>query len=329
MHDLPIDSVIPRIRAALGHSHGLVLQAPPGAGKTTRVPLALLDEPWLRGQRILMLEPRRLAARAAASRMAATLGEQPGESVGWRIRFESRVGPKTRIEVVTEGILNRMIQDDPSLDGVGLVIFDEFHERSLFADLGLALTLECRQGLRDDLKLVVMSATLDGGPVARLMGDVPVVSSEGRAFPVETRFLARPEPRRFADEVTAAVARALDDDQGDVLVFLPGAGEIRRVESLLGEHPAARGGQHDALLPLLDFGAAVRILGLVLHFLLGHADALLPGAALPSEVRDGQHQHGEHHVAVEREDRALEEIEGMAQGQLQGGQQRRQPGLQD
>jgi ATP-dependent helicase HrpB len=241
MHVLPIEAVVPRIRAALASSSGLVLQAPPGAGKTTRVPLALLDEPWLAGRRILMLEPRRLAARAAASRMAATLGEEPGGTVGWRIRFESRVGPNTRIEVVTEGILNRMIQDDPSLDGIGLVIFDEFHERSLHADLGLALALECRQGLRDDLRLVVMSATLDGGPVARLMGGVPVVTSEGRAFPVETRFLARPEPRAFIDGVASAVARALAEEDGDVLVFLPGAGEIRRVESLLAGHPAARG----------------------------------------------------------------------------------------
>ncbi|ARJ67281.1 ATP-dependent helicase HrpB [Magnetospirillum sp. ME-1] len=243
MHDLPIDTVIPEIRAALAASHGLVLQAPPGAGKTTRVPLALLDESWLGGKRILMLEPRRLAARAAASRMAATLGEQPGETVGWRIRFDSRIGPKTRIEVVTEGILGRMIQDDPSLDGIGLVIFDEFHERSLFADLGLALALECRQALRDDLKLLVMSATLDGGPVARLMGDVPVVTSQGRAFAVETRFLARPEPRAFIDAVAAAVVRALGEEEGDVLVFLPGAGEIRRVEALLAEHPATRGVQ--------------------------------------------------------------------------------------
>lgn len=241
MHDLPIDAVIPDIRAALASSHGLVLQAPPGAGKTTRVPLALLDEPWLAGQRILMLEPRRLAARAAASRMAASLSEQPGGTVGWRIRFDSRVGPDTRIEVVTEGILGRMIQDDPSLDGVGLVVFDEFHERSLFADLGLALALECRQAFRDDLKLAVMSATLDGGPVARLMGDVPVVTSQGRAYPVETRFLARPEPRAFVDSVAAAVSRALDEEEGDVLVFLPGAGEIRRVEALLAEHRAARG----------------------------------------------------------------------------------------
>ncbi len=241
MSSLPIDPVLPDIGAALARSSGLVLQAPPGAGKTTRVPLALLEADWLAGQRILMLEPRRLAARAAASRMASSLNEQPGETVGWRIRFDSRIGPATRIEVVTEGILGRMLQDDPSLPGVGLVIFDEFHERSLHADLGLALALEAQQGLRDDLKLLVMSATLDGGPVAQLMGGVPVITSEGRAFPVETRFLSRPEPRRFADEVAAAVVRALDEEDGDVLVFLPGAGEIRRVAALLAEHPAARG----------------------------------------------------------------------------------------
>ncbi|CAA7622766.1 ATP-dependent RNA helicase HrpB [Candidatus Terasakiella magnetica] len=240
MSDLPIETALPQIRQHLAAATGLVLQAPPGAGKTTRVPLALLDEPWLAGGRIVMLEPRRLAARAAASRMAATLGEAPGETVGWRIRFESRIGPNTRIEVVTEGILVRMLQDDPSLPGIGLIIFDEFHERSLHADLGLALALEAQAGLRDDLKLLVMSATLDGEPVARLMGGVPVVTSEGRAFPVATRFLARPEPRRFADEVAAATVRALCEEEGDVLVFLPGAGEIRRVESLLSESAAAR-----------------------------------------------------------------------------------------
>jgi ATP-dependent helicase HrpB len=242
MTSLPIDPILPEIRAALAAAPGLVLQAPPGAGKTTRVPLALLGEHWLAGSRIVMLEPRRLAARAAAARMAETLGEPVGQTVGYRIRFEAKVSAATRIEVVTEGILTRMLQDDPSLPGVGLVIFDEFHERSLNADLGLALCLESQGALRDDLKVVVMSATLDGGPVARLMGDVPLVTSEGRAFPVETRFLARPEPRRFADAVAGAVAQALRDEaEGDVLVFLPGAGEIRRVEALLGESPVARG----------------------------------------------------------------------------------------
>lgn len=241
MIQLPISAVLPEIRAALQAAPGLVLQAPPGAGKTTGVPLALLDAPWLAGQRMIMLEPRRLAARAAAARMAETLGEAVGQTVGYRIRFESKVSAATRIEVVTEGILTRMLQDDPSLPGIGLVIFDEFHERSLNADLGLALCLESQGALRDDLKILVMSATLDGGPVAALMGGVPMVTSEGRAFPVETRFLARPEPRRFADGVASAVAQALREEEGDVLVFLPGAGEIRRVEALLAEHPAARG----------------------------------------------------------------------------------------
>jgi ATP-dependent helicase HrpB len=242
MTALPIQSVLPDIRTALADASGLVLQAPPGAGKTTGVPLALLDQPWLAGMRIVMLEPRRLAARAAAARMAETLGEPVGRTVGYRIRFEAKVSNDTRIEVVTEGILTRMLQDDPGLTGVGLVIFDEFHERSLNADLGLALCLECQGALRDDLKILVMSATLDGAPVARLMGDVPVVTSEGRAFPVETRFLARPDPRRFADGVTGAVVQALRDEaDGDVLVFLPGAGEIRRVEAQLAEHPATRG----------------------------------------------------------------------------------------
>lgn len=242
MTDLPITAILPDIRAALAGASSLVLQAPPGAGKTTGVPPALLAEPWLAGGRIVMLEPRRLAARAAAARMAENLGEAVGQTVGYRIRFESKVSATTRVEVVTEGILTRMLQDDPSLPGVGLVIFDEFHERSLNADLGLALCLESQGALRDDLKIVVMSATLDGGPVARLMGDVPVLTSEGRAFAVETRFLARPEPRRFADAVAGAVVQALRDEAaGDVLTFLPGAGEIRRVEALLADHPALRG----------------------------------------------------------------------------------------
>ncbi|MBC7905574.1 MAG: ATP-dependent helicase HrpB [Rhodospirillaceae bacterium] len=241
MTALPIDSVIPEIRQHLSGAPGLVLQAPPGAGKTTRVPLALLGQSWLNGGRIIMLEPRRLAARAAAARMAESIGEAVGATVGYRIRFEAKVTAATRIEVVTEGILTRMLQDDPSLPGVALVIFDEFHERSLNADLGLALCLEAQGALRDDLKLLVMSATLDGEPVAKLMGNVPLVSSQGRAFPVETRFLSRPEPRRFADGVAQAVAQALDESDGDVLVFLPGAGEIRRVETLLSDHPAARG----------------------------------------------------------------------------------------
>lgn len=243
---LPIESALPDIRAALAAGNGLVLQAPPGAGKTTRVPLALLDEPWLTGKKIVMLEPRRLAARAAAARMAATLGETVGATIGYRIRFDSRVGPATRIEVVTEGVLTRLLRDDPGLGGVGLVIFDEFHERSLHADLGLAFCLETRAVLRPDLRLLVMSATLEGEPVARLMGGAPIVTSEGRAFPVETHWLGKPAGR-LEDAVARAVNRALAGGEGDILVFLPGAAEIRRVEGALRDSAA---GEDVLLAPL-------------------------------------------------------------------------------
>jgi ATP-dependent RNA helicase HrpB len=197
------------------------------------VPLALLDEPWLAGKRIVMLEPRRLATRAAAHRMADTLGERVGETVGYRIRMDSRVGAATRIEVVTEGILTRFLQRDPTLEGVGLVIFDEFHERSLHADLGLALTLQTKALLREDLRVLVMSATLDGAAVAHLLGDAPLISSEGRSFPVETRYLDRRADVRLEPAVVAAVRSALSRDEGDILVFLPGAAEIRRTQALL------------------------------------------------------------------------------------------------
>ena len=230
---LPIDQVLPALRDALRSGRAAVLQAPPGAGKTTRVPLALLDEPWLGGRRIVMLEPRRLAARAAARRMSDTLGERVGDTVGYRVRHESAVGPATRIVVVTEGVLTRMLQSDPSLEQVGLVVFDEFHERSIHADLGLALTLQTRAILRQDLRVLVMSATLEGGPVAALLGGAPVVTSEGRAHPVEVRHQARRAGTRLEPAVAAAVREALVAEEGDVLVFLPGAGEIRRVEGLL------------------------------------------------------------------------------------------------
>ena len=230
---LPIDDILGELRAALERSHGVVLQAPPGAGKTTRVPLALLDAAWLGDRKIIMLEPRRVAARAAAQYMARSLGEDAGGTVGYRTRLDTRVGPRTRIEVVTEGILTRMIGTEPSVDEYGLVIFDEFHERSLHADLGLALALESQAILRPDLRLLVMSATLDGERVSRLMGEAPVVSSAGRSFPVELRYASRQEDGRIEGRVARAVRDALAHDEGDVLVFLPGAGEIRRVEEQL------------------------------------------------------------------------------------------------
>jgi ATP-dependent helicase HrpB len=233
MSTLPIESALPELTAALASDGAAVLQAPPGAGKTTRVPPALLDEPWLEGRKIVMLEPRRLAARAAARHMARLRGEEVGGTVGYRVRMETRVGPTTRIEVVTEGVLTRLLQSDPALEGVGVVIFDEFHERSLHADLGLALTLQSRSVLREDLRLLVMSATLDGGPIAALLGDAPVVTSQGRSYPVDVRY----QPSRIEGRMEPAVARvvrqAVESSEGDVLVFLPGAGEIHRVEEML------------------------------------------------------------------------------------------------
>jgi ATP-dependent helicase HrpB len=253
---LPIDAALPALRAALAGRGMAVLQAPPGAGKTTRVPLDLLESGLVQG-RIVMLEPRRLAARAAAERMAETLGETVGATVGYRIRGEAKSSARTRIEVVTEGILTRMIQSDPELPGVGCLIFDEFHERSLNADLGLALALEIRGALREDLMLVVMSATLDADPVARLMGDAPVVTSEGRAFPVETRWLPRPvDPSlRYEAALAGLVGQAAEEtDEGGLLVFLPGEGEIRRVEAQLsGRLPA--GFTIRPLFGAMDFAA--------------------------------------------------------------------------
>ena len=232
---LPIDAVLDELSRTLEGRNAAVLVAPPGAGKTTRVPLALLDAPWARGKKIIVLEPRRIAARASAERMAKSLGERAGETVGYRIRFGSKISRATRIEVVTEGIFSRQILDDPELPDVAAVLFDEFHERSLDADLGLALARDAQTGLREDLRLLVMSATLDGARVARLLGDAPVVASEGRAYPVETRYLGRkpnvPLERQMADAITAA----LRADPGSVLAFLPGAAEIRRTENYLRE----------------------------------------------------------------------------------------------
>jgi ATP-dependent helicase HrpB len=232
---LPIDGALPELTAALRAGSAAVLVAPPGAGKTTRVPLVLAEEAWARDRKILVLEPRRLAARAAAARMAAILGEQVGATVGYRVRFGSKVSRATRIEVVTEGIFTRMLLDDPSLDGVAAILFDEFHERSLDADLGLALALDAQQGLREDLKLLAMSATLDGARVGRLLGEAPVIESVGRAFPVETRYVGRDPRLPVERQVADAIVRALRADAGSLLVFVPGAAEIRRTETLLRE----------------------------------------------------------------------------------------------
>jgi ATP-dependent helicase HrpB len=247
---LPIDAVLDELSGTLARSNAAVLVAPPGAGKTTRVPLALLDEPWLGTRKIIMLEPRRIAARASAERMAKTLGEPVGQTVGYRVRFGSKVSRATRIEVVTEGIFSRQILDDPELSGVAAVLFDEFHERSLDADMGLALARDAQTGLREDLRILVMSATLDGARVARLLGDAPVIASEGRAFPVETRYLGRKADAPLERQMADAIAMALRADPGSVLAFLPGAAEIRRTQNFLAERV------HDANVEIVPlFGA--------------------------------------------------------------------------
>jgi ATP-dependent helicase HrpB len=237
MPSLPIEPLIPAIRAELRKHCTLVLQAPPGAGKTTLVPLTLLNEPWLAGRSILLMEPRRLAARAAALRMADLLGEPVGRTVGYRTRFDSQVSRDTRIEVLTEGILTRRLQSDPELQGVGLVIFDEVHERNLQTDLGLALCLEAQQILREDLRLLAMSATLDGDAFARLLHNAPVLTSEGRQHPVSIHYLPRDPDGPLPFTVARAVVQAIEAEPGDILVFLPGGGEIRRTLDLLSAAP--------------------------------------------------------------------------------------------
>ena len=238
---LPIDEVLPALRQALADGTRAVLQAPPGAGKTTRVPLALLGQSWVGDGRIVMLEPRRLAARAAARFMAGALGQTVGETVGYRVRGDSRIGPRTRIEVVTEGVLTRILQDDPSLDGIAGLLFDEFHERNLVADLGLALALQSAELLRPDLRIVVMSATLDGAAIATLLGGAPIITSVGRAFPVETIYVPRRDGVRIEGAVASAIERALATHAGDVLAFLPGAAELRRTAALLADRALPRG----------------------------------------------------------------------------------------
>ncbi|WP_438276088.1 ATP-dependent helicase HrpB [Nitrobacter sp.] len=247
---LPIDAVLDELARTLGARNTAVLVAPPGAGKTTRVPLALLDAPWATGKKIIVLEPRRIAARASAERMAQTLGERAGETVGYRVRFGSKVSRATRIEVVTEGIFSRQILDDPELTGVAAVLFDEFHERSLDADMGLALARDVQTGLREDLRILVMSATIDGARVAKLLGDAPVIESEGRAFPIETRYLGRRPDAPLERQMADAIAMALRADAGSVLAFLPGAAEIRRTQNMLAERV------HDASVEIVPlFGA--------------------------------------------------------------------------
>jgi ATP-dependent helicase HrpB len=247
---LPIDAVLDELARVLAGNNAAVLVAPPGAGKTTRVPLALLDAPWLKNKKIIMLEPRRIAARASAERMAHTLGERVGETVGYRVRFGSKISRATKIEVVTEGIFSRQILDDPELSGIAAVLFDEFHERSLDADLGLALARDAQVGLREDLRILVMSATLDGARVAKLLGDAPVIASEGRAFAVETRYLGRKADAPLERQMADAIAMALRADPGSVLAFLPGAAEIRRTQNFLGERI------HDAAIEIVPlFGA--------------------------------------------------------------------------
>ncbi len=232
---LPIDVVLAQLVETLGRVANAVLIAPPGAGKTTRVPLALLDAAWSGDRRVLVLEPRRIAARAAAQRMARTLGEVVGQRVGLRARLNSKVGPRSRVEVITEGVFTRMILDDPELKGVAAVLFDEFHERSLDADFGLALALDAQAGLRPDLRILVMSATLEGARVATLMGGAPVIESHGKSFDVETRYLGRDQSQRIEDQMTAAIRKALASESGSILAFLPGQGEIRRVAERLAE----------------------------------------------------------------------------------------------
>ena len=233
MNRLPIEDVLAELQRALAQNNNVLLTAPPGAGKTTGVPLTLLDAPWLGGRKILMLEPRRLAARAAAHRMAATLNQPVGGTVGYRMRLDSHVGPDTRLEVVTEGVLTRLLTRNPDLEEYGAILFDEFHERSLQADTGLALALETQRHLRPEIRLLVMSATLDCGPVSELLGGAPVISCEGRMFPVETRYLDHPLTGRLEAAVVQCIRRSLAHDSGSQLVFLPGMAEIRRIERAL------------------------------------------------------------------------------------------------
>ncbi|MEG1586593.1 MAG: helicase-related protein, partial [Bacteroidales bacterium] len=229
---LPVQEIIPEVKEKLKKNNTIILTAPPGAGKSTLLPLALMDEPWLNGQKILMLEPRRLAARAIALRMSDLINEPVGGSVGYRVRFDNKTSAKTRMEILTEGILTRMLQQDNSLEGVGMVIFDEFHERSLFAEVALALCREAQQILRPDLRIVIMSATLDIPQLAALL-DAPVIKSPGRQYPVDIHYGTGCDERTIPEICSFAICKAVKEHAGDLLAFLPGEGEIRRCEELL------------------------------------------------------------------------------------------------
>ncbi|MCC6837431.1 MAG: ATP-dependent helicase HrpB, partial [Bacteroidia bacterium] len=234
--DYPIQEIIPELKAQLQKQTVLILQAPPGAGKSTVLPIQLLNENWLGDKKIIMLEPRRLAARSVANRMASLLDDDIGNTIGYRVRFENKVGKQTKIEVVTEGILTRMLQNDNALENVGLVIFDEFHERSLNADLALALCLQVQQILRDDLKILIMSATLDGAKLSSLLNNAPILTSEGRQFPVTLKYEAVDDKTPVHINMSNIIKKALREQEGDILAFLPGAGEIQRTQQLLEEH---------------------------------------------------------------------------------------------
>lgn len=231
----PVLDILEELKQKLDQHPIVILQAPPGAGKSTVLPLQLLNEEWLRDKKMIMLEPRRLAAKSVAERMADLQSEKAGETIGYRVRFDSKVSAQTRIEVVTEGILTRMIQSDNSLEGVGLLIFDEFHERSLQADLALALSLQVQQVLRSDLRILIMSATLDGEHLSKTLGNAPIVTSTGRQFPVELKYLSQESDSPIAKQMAVAIRKALREEQGDILAFLPGAGEINRTQQLLEE----------------------------------------------------------------------------------------------
>jgi ATP-dependent helicase HrpB len=237
--DYPIQEIIPELKAQLKNQPVLILQAPPGAGKSTVLPIQLLNEEWLGDKKIIMLEPRRLAARSVANRMASLLDDDIGNTIGYRIRFENKISKQTKIEVVTEGILTRMLQNDNALEQVGLVIFDEFHERSLNADLALALCLQVQQVLRNDLRILIMSATLDGAKLSSLLNNAPIISSEGRTFPITLKYEAVDDKTPVHMNMSRIIKKALNDQEGDILAFFPGAGEIQRTQQLLEESTSA------------------------------------------------------------------------------------------